>query len=296
MAIAGFGLVVYQLGPMLQQSDQRDLLNQYRTAVRHAANESSGLPGVQVASKPPDEGSPVGIVEIGALESQQVVVEGVTASETQKGPGHVPGTAGLGQPGNSVVLARRNAFGGSFRDLSQLRRGARILVTTTQGQSVYVVKSVRTRTVVDGTSSSGSSGSSSSTAYAAGATAGKADVTLDALYGPTRDDRLTLVTSASRVPWNASDATVVVAKMRGKPFQPTPQGARSDTETGRTGESGAWASVVLVLLLYVGAIVASVVLFKKMRFRVAYLLVIAPLVALTVITGETISRLLPAWM
>ena len=70
MTVAAVGLVVYQLGPLLQQRDQRDLLSEYRTTVRHAANESSGLPGVQVVDTPPAEGSPVGIVEIPALRAR----------------------------------------------------------------------------------------------------------------------------------------------------------------------------------------------------------------------------------
>jgi sortase A len=289
VALAGVGLVVYQLGPLLQQRDQRDLLSEYRTSLRQASKETSGLPGASTATKPPAEGDAVGVVEIGELQAQQVVVEGVTPSETRKGPGHVPGTAGLGQPGNAAVVARRNAFGGSFAELATLRKGDRILVTTTQGQSVYAVRTVSTRTIEDPPSES-----SSSTPTAKEAT--DKSVTLDSLYGPSKDDRLTLVTSASRAPWNSSEALVVVARMDGKPFAPTPQNGRSDGETGRNAESGVLASVAFAVLLYGGAIAASVLLYRRMRFRVAYILTIAPLVALTVITGETFSRLLPAWM
>ena len=84
--------------------------------------------------------------------------------------------------------------------------------------------------------------------------------------------------------------------MDGTPFEPTPQGARSDHETGRTGESGVWASLALSVLLYGAAIVASIAIYRRLRFRVAYVLTVAPIVALTVITGEALSRLLPAWM
>jgi sortase A len=291
VAIAGVGLVVYQLGPLLQERDQRALLSEYRTSIRQAAHESAGLPGVSIATKAPTEGSPVGVVEIGELRAQEVVVEGVNPSETRKGPGHVPGTAGLGQPGNSAIVARRNAFGGSFSNLAKLRKGDRVLVTTTQGQTVYAVRSVANRTIE---SSSNESGSSSVPTVAKAASSSV--VTPDSLYGPSKDDRLTLVTSASQAPWNDSHAIVVVATMDGKPFAPTPQNGRSDTETGRDAESGVWASVAIAVLLYGGAITASVLLYRRMRFRVAYVLTIAPLVALTVVTGETLSRLLPACM
>jgi len=120
-------------------------------------------------------------------------------------------------------------------------------------------------------------------------------VSVDKLYGPSTGDQLTLVTSGSKQPLNSSEATVVVARLLTEPFAPTPQGARSSTETGLHGDSGVLASVVLALLAFVGVIVASVALYRRMRFRVAYVLTIAPLVALTIITGETLARLLPAW-
>jgi sortase A len=294
----GIGLVVYQLGPLLAQRDQHDLLTEYRQEVRRAANESSGLPGVQEVTKAPEPGAPVGVLEIGDLRVQAVAVEGVSSAETSKGPGHVPGTAGLGQPGNSAVVARRNGYGGTFGSLEQLRKGSRILVTTEQGQSVYAVRSVRHVTIEDGEADD-----SGSSAPVKGGTTTKAAntradhvVTTDELYGPTDDDRLTLVTSGSRAFWNTSDAVVVVARMQGEPFAPRPQGGRVDAQTGTGGDSGAWAAVILSLLLYGGAIVASIFLYRRMRFRVAYVLTVAPLVALTVVTGETLSRLLPAWL
>jgi len=70
------------------------------------------------------------------------VVEGVAPSQTQSGPGHVPGTGGLGQPGNAGVVARRLAFGGPFRQLASMAPGDAIVVTTEQGQSLYTVSAV----------------------------------------------------------------------------------------------------------------------------------------------------------
>jgi len=334
VALAGMGLVVYQLGPIVTQRDQRELLASYRRDVRQAANQTSGLQGVETPKVAPESGDAVGVLEIGAIRIQGVVVEGASATQTQEAPGHVPGTAGLGQPGNSVVVGRRNGFGAQFANLESVRKGDRVLVTSTQGQSVYVVTSNRTHTIVaeddDSTSSSSTGSASSSTATgeakdpaaastststtSPGATGGSSGtraaattphrdaanraatpVTLDTLYGETPDDRLTLVTSASRQPWNSSDATVVVAKMKGVPFERTPQGGRSDGSSGRTGDPGVWPAIALVLLLYAGVIAASVALYRRLQFRVAYVLTIAPLVALTVLAGDTLSRLLPAW-
>jgi sortase A len=87
----------------------------------------------------------------------------------------------------------------------------------------------------------------------------------------------------------------VVAKLQGKPYAPTPQNGRTGADTGRGGDPGAWAPVVLALLAYGICIAASIAAYRRFRFRVAYLLTIAPLVALTLLVGETLSRLLPAW-
>ena len=287
---AGVGLVVYQLGPLLQQQDQAELMRKFSVTLRHSANEGSALGGVTEVSTAPEPGDPVAVLEVGGIRTQAVVVEGVGPSQTEQGPGHVPGTAGPGQPGNSVVVAHRNGFGGPFANVGSLQRGDRVLVTTRQGQSVYRVASVRSLTLV------GDDDASSSSSAAGKAGGKRTETTVEDLYGPSDDDRLTLVTSASRAFWNADRATVVTAKLVGQPFEPTPQGGRSDRATGGSGDSGAWAQVVLVSVLYAGAVVGSVMLYRRMRFRTAYILTVAPLVALTVLMGITLSRLLPAWL
>jgi sortase A len=119
--------------------------------------------------------------------------------------------------------------------------------------------------------------------------------TLDRLYGPTADNRLTLVTASSGAPWDTSSATEVVARLEGEPFAPTPQQARSASQTGTRGETGTLPAVVLALLAFGIVVAGSVVLYGRLRFRTAYILSIAPLVAITVVAGETLARLLPAW-
>ena len=55
----------------------------------------------------------------------------------------VAGTAGLGQQGNSTLLARRDGYGGAFAHIDDLHGGARIVVTTLQGQSLYRVSTIK---------------------------------------------------------------------------------------------------------------------------------------------------------
>ena len=143
VTVVGVGLVIYGLGPMLEQRDQRNLLADYRVEIETAANEAFGLPGVEEITEAPAPGDPVAIVEIPSIEFRQVVVEGVGPQQTRHGPGHVPGTAGPGQPGNSAVVGRQGAFGGPFSEIDDLETGDEIVVTTIQGQSLYVVSDER---------------------------------------------------------------------------------------------------------------------------------------------------------
>lgn len=314
-------LVLYGVGPMLEQRDQRALLQEYRTDIRQSADEELSLQVGGPETEAPDFGSPVAILDIGRLHFEQVVVEGVGPQQTRHGPGHVPGTAGLGQPGNSAVVARRSAFGGLFGDLGSLRRGTEILVTTTQGQSVYEVVTVRTARLrtdeeavtsyTDATSTTtsaperaledeegrepSSERSTTTTTAPAEPALPRGALSTEDVYGPSEDDRLTLVTSASRAPWATDRATVVVARMRDRPFEPTPQNGRTQDDDGRSSDPSAWAPLLLAGLAYLVAVAAAVMLYRRARPRSAYLLTAPPLLAAVVLTAETVARLLPAW-
>lgn len=298
-ALLGIVLVWFGVGPLLQQREQHALLSQYRTDVDHAANEAGGLGGVSTPTRAPSFGDPVAIVEINRLHLQQVVVEGVGPQETRRGPGHVPGTAGLGQPGNSAVVGRRAGFGGTFANLGDLRHGDKIVVVTTEGRSLYRVKSVRTVSV--------SSGSGTSTSEVASGVPGQASVpgqrqtgthhskTTDDLYGPTDGDQLTLVSSASWSPWSSNQAHVVVASMVGLPFSPLPQNGRTSTQDGRHGDGGAGPLLLLLVVAYALTAVAAMWTYRYSRIRSAYLLTAPLLLAFTFMLAETVSRFLPAW-
>ena len=267
VTLLGVVLVVYGVGPMLQRREQRNLLSDYRTDIRHAVGVSQSFNADEGTLDAPDNGAPVAVLEIGDLKLLQVVVEGVGPQQTRVGPGHVPGTAGLGQPGNSGVVARRTGFGAPFGELASLTRGDEIVVTTVQGQSVYKVASVRSGRALP-----------------------------DDVYGPTEgEDRLTIVTSASSLPWATDDAIVVTAKMEGKPFEPTPQAGRHASADGRGGDGGALAPLLLAGLAYLLAIGIAMVLYRTSRPRSAYLLTAPPLLATVVLVAEAFARLLPAW-
>jgi sortase A len=324
VTVVGIGLVIYGLGPMLEQRDQRHLLADYRVDIEQSANEAFGLPGVEEITEAPEVGDPVAIVDIPSIRFRQVVVEGVGPQRTRHGPGHVPGTAGPGQPGNSAIVGRQGAFGGPFSEIDHLETGDEILVTTVQGQTVYVVSDERHGKL---SSASASAEDDTSTAEAAAddevpdpaatttttvaddAGSGSPDrgsdepsiqlakrLTIDEVYGPSQDDdRLTMITSGSASPLATNPATVVVAQMKTRPFEPTPQGGRSRAQDGRNGDGTALAPFVLAFMGYAAAGAAAVLLYRRTRPRSAYLMSAPLLVVATVLIAEAAARLLPAW-
>ncbi|MEV5716907.1 class E sortase [Amycolatopsis mediterranei] len=259
-------LVVYALGPMLQSSDQRAALADIRGQMDRALGASQSLFGGAPPTKPAEFGSPVAVLEIPRLQAQQVVLEGVSSGETASGPGHVPGTSGLGQPGNAALAGRKSGYGGPFGALGALRPGDQIVVATTQGRSVYQVTSVAERPLDEGQD-----------------------------YGKTDDDRLTLVTSTSWWPLAASEAIVVTSRLVGKPFRPTPQNGRADAQDGRTGDSGAWAPLALAFGGFLLAAAGSTYLYRRWRPVSTYVITAPMLLALAAMSALALWRLFPAW-
>lgn len=300
-------VVLYCVGPLVHDRDQRSLMATERTAIADAAHDDEGLYRPKLPTQPPDPGSVVGILAVPVLGLQQAVVEGAGPAQTASGPGHVPGTAGLGQPGNSAVVGRRSGYGGPFGNLGQLRPGDHIVTATTQGQALYIVRTIRTVTVTNPKTpaAAASAPSVTTTTYAHAArkattthpkVVGEPKVSTEQIYGPSTHNQLTLVTSASVAPWNTDQATVVVARLRGLPYTPTPQESRSPSQYGTSGDPTVLAWLILALLALVGTLYAAVALYRRTTVRSAYLLTTAPLLTFTVLAAEAAIRLLPAWL
>ena len=122
------------------------------------------------------------------------------------------------------------AYGGVFGRLGQLKPGDRVLTATTEGQSIYVVRRVATVTI----------GSAAETGVG---TDGDARDALPAHVRQPPD----VGDFGLFLPWNSSRAIEVTAILRGKPYVATPQEARDSSQLGNTGESGAWAELILSL-------------------------------------------------
>ena len=93
---------------------------------------------------PADPRAPEPLVQLGTIEIPKIGVskamyEGITLTTLDHGPGHWPGTAMPGQPGNVVVAGHRVSHDKPFRHLEQLEPGDDVIFTTDAGRFVYKV-------------------------------------------------------------------------------------------------------------------------------------------------------------
>jgi len=191
-------------------------------------------------------------------------VQGSRSSQLRGGPGHVVGTPLPGQPGNAVIAGRHTMYGGPFRHLGSLHRGALIHVTTGEGATTYRVTSVMRLAAGDGS-----------------------------FVQNHGDNRLTLFTTDSR--WTASGRLAVTATLRGNPLPPTTLTNTLDADgLGLTGQRDAAPYMLVWLELLAGAaLLAAYAASRWSKPRVW--LVFAPVLTLMMwLFFESFVRLLPA--
>ena len=82
----------------------------------------------------------LGIIQIKKIKVKAPVVEGVKPSNLKAAVGHIPGTAAIGQPGNSALAGHRSyTFGKFFNRLDELVVGDEILISTKKEDLTYKV-------------------------------------------------------------------------------------------------------------------------------------------------------------
>ena len=79
------------------------------------------------------------LLEIPAIDVSMTMYEGIRLTTLDRGPGHWPGTAVPGGPGNVVVAGHRTSGHQVFRNVDQLVPGDEIVFTDTVGRHVYRV-------------------------------------------------------------------------------------------------------------------------------------------------------------
>ena len=113
-----------------------------------------GLPGEDEDGEapPPDPGSAVATLQFRrpgqseplVRDEPLYVVEGTSALDLQRGPGHYTGTALPGEKGNFAVAGHRTTYGAPFFNLDQLRKDDEVVVTArNKKQYIYRVREQR---------------------------------------------------------------------------------------------------------------------------------------------------------
>ena len=81
----------------------------------------------------------LGRLEIPTIGLDHAMLQGISLTTLDQGPGHWPGTAMPGQQGNAVVAGHRTSHGKEFRHLDRLVPGDEVIFTTADGRFVYAV-------------------------------------------------------------------------------------------------------------------------------------------------------------
>jgi sortase A len=84
---------------------------------------------------------PLGVLEISAIQLHVPVLEGTDELTLDRAVGHIPGTAPLGEPGNTGIAGHRDGF---FRGLKDVHVGETIDLYTQRGRSRYAVDEIET--------------------------------------------------------------------------------------------------------------------------------------------------------
>ncbi len=113
------------------------------TATKPSSSTTTSSAGDQPTVGPtvaaPDDGNPVGLLQITKIGLSKVIVQGTSTTDLRLGPGHYPGTPLPGELGNAAIAGHRTTYGAPFYNLDKLARGDHIVITTLQGTFTYHV-------------------------------------------------------------------------------------------------------------------------------------------------------------
>jgi sortase A len=94
----------------------------------------------RIVSTTPEDGSPLGRIEIGTIGLSAMILEGTDAQTLRRAVGHIPRTALPGNPGNVAIAGHRDTF---FRGLRNIQKDDEITLTTLDGTYRYRVDSTQ---------------------------------------------------------------------------------------------------------------------------------------------------------
>ncbi|MET8967584.1 sortase [Streptomyces hydrogenans] len=261
--LIGFAANLTVLGHLQHARDQSTAYDELREqlALGTAPVGQTTYDGKAVAP-----GAPVALLRVPVLGLREVVAEGTTSQVLMSGPGHRRDTPLPGQAGTAVVMGRQWGYGSPFNDLHRLPPGARVEVTTGQGEAVYEVTGVRRP------------GDPKPAAAREG------------------EGRLTLVTADGGA-YTPEDFLFVDAKLvsevRPSPARPLRPGWITDAEKPLAGDPAAWPEIFLGAQALLVAAVLTVAARRRWGPRQTWIAATPVLVALGVLVSGQLTRLLP---
>ncbi|MEU2915108.1 class E sortase [Streptomyces massasporeus] len=130
MILLGVGLILagLALGGLRIFHDRQadDAYAQTQQSLRGELRQPAAPPRTAREDKPdPRAGDAFAVLRVPRFggDFAPVIVEGVSQAALAKGPGHFPGTALPGEPGNFAVAGHRTGWGQPFNKLPELRKG-----------------------------------------------------------------------------------------------------------------------------------------------------------------------------
>jgi sortase A len=140
LCIAGAVLVGYAgveyAGGAYRADLARRQWEEQQAALTVATARERAAKGVAFASQRVAVGAPIARLRIPRIRLDEIVLEGVGDGELNAGPGHLPGSALPGMPGNAVISAHRDRH---FSHLDELQLGDTIRTETGQSSGAWVI-------------------------------------------------------------------------------------------------------------------------------------------------------------
>ena len=99
-----------------------------------------GVRDARVFRRIAGSGDALGTISIPKIGVRFTFLEGTSAGDLARGPGHYAGTALPGEPGTVGIAGHRTTYLAPFRHLDALRRGDRIALDMPYGRFTYTVQ------------------------------------------------------------------------------------------------------------------------------------------------------------
>jgi len=136
LALLGLGAYVWYTNNYTR-NEQKRLLDEWK---------KKPMPVTQIINATVAPGAPIAQIIVPRLNLEAIVIElaGLDDRENlNRGPGHVPGTAYPGMPGNVFIAGHRTTYSAPFGALDQMRNGDKIILVTAEGRHIYTVSEQR---------------------------------------------------------------------------------------------------------------------------------------------------------